>query len=1123
MVHVQRPQWLEELIGIVGRLCPEPESRGDRARGEAPEDPAPNARRVGRVTADEGLGPGCFWVGLDGRPLEDDQIEAAFLAPGGGSMEHKFLVIETVQEGRVLKVRVAEHAPRQGLFLWVPQQPRGLLDISLLDGLSSISEFELVNRIAVGRADPIPENSSTSKEGPSLNDGQRRAWRACRARGVHLVWGPPGTGKTMVIAAALQDLMAAGKSVLLVSGTNIAVDNALARAAKTIKLVPGQMVRAGNPHLTEIADNHDICLQKIVHDRQQGLEQQRAVLEEQIQTTRSTTDPLREELAAARDALADYDPAAYLAATTRRRDEELLAQRRGELAALLREGEDLARAGLDADERLQSLTLEEVETEDARGHLSRAARCREDLNELEHAAAMAESTVTKFEDERDRLTADLAAARKGRRFGHRDLKRDIRENEELRARATERRNHAAELFQRQAPSLQEQIVAHEAAAFPRTAQHIATLDRRLADARNQVARITVDRKTHANRVRDITTQVEGLQAKPRLSPADREFLARAAACDLPRKHAELPALERRVASTERDIARLEKRHEDILSRMHKEGTQVRRDIIAKASVVAATLALLRMRPELRDRQYDHVIVDEVSFAAPPEVIYAASRAREGVTLLGDFLQNGPIAPEPFRESPDPAVQRWYARDSFAAFGILDAESALRNPGCAVLTEQYRFGPVITELANLVAYGGVLRAAASSPVERGGQGSGVGQAEVVLLDVDGLGDELAGVRPGQKSGQWWPIGALLARSLAGQRVRQAEAAGESAANMAGIVTPYAVQQDLVRDILNESGGSPHIEVGTSHRFQGREFDTVIFDLVEDGTGWVANGDLAGTSWAANGLRMFNVGITRAQRRLYLVANSAAVSKAKKGPLLAIKQLVEAGKVHVVRAATVLGLPEAPNDDPVASELWHALRGHATLLSVHDEETLPAELAQRIDAAAISVWLWSPWVGKRSEELLPHLIEAQGRGVRVYPVVLPRDEVTRYLKPRHEQLAAQVPPTIYLRKEHQKIVLIDDSLAFLGSMNVLAHRPGGRLEVMALFQSRALVSELMAHERTDELASPPTCPQCGSRVTLVRASGAKGRLHWHCEADYMGGKCGWRRPFTDRHGGRNQSRR
>jgi hypothetical protein len=35
------------------------------------------------------------------------------------------------------------------------------------------------------------------------------------------------------------------------------------------------------------------------------------------------------------------------------------------------------------------------------------------------------------------------------------------------------------------------------------------------------------------------------------------------------------------------------------------------------------------------------------------------------------------------------------------------------------------------------------------------------------------------------------------------------------------------------------------------------------------------------------------------------------------------------------------------------------------------------------------------------------------------------VTRHLKPRHEELAVEIPATVYLRKEHQKIVLIDDN--------------------------------------------------------------------------------------------------
>jgi hypothetical protein len=337
---------------------------------------------------------------------------------------------------------------------------------------------------------------------------------------------------------------------------------------------------------------------------------------------------------------------------------------------------------------------------------------------------------------------------------------------------------------------------------------------------------------------------------------------------------------------------------------------------------------------------------------------------------------------------------------------------------------------------------------------------------------------------------------------------------------GIVVPYKLQEELVQDLLNQSGASSRIEVGTSHRFQGREFDTVIFDLVEDGRerGWVASGTLEGTRWEASGLRLFNVGITRAQRKLYLITNMAAVEKARTGPLRAVQDLRDRREIHVVRAADVLCLPEAPAD-PVAGDIWRALRGHATLIDLYDEDILPTELASRFDKALQNIWLWSPWVGRRSEELLPHLRDAQDRHVAVHAVILPRDQVTQHLATRHSELATQIPGTVYLRDEHQKIIVIDGRLTFIGSMNVLAHRPGTRHEIMALFQSATLAQRILEHERADELARPPECPQCGKHVRHVRKRAdvdGKRRLSWVCQTE----GCGWTRAFPDRKGTRNQ---
>lgn len=206
MPPASRPTWLADLITAVQQLCPPP-AGAPRIRPAADGKPtlAADVRQAGRVSADPERGAGWFWLGLKDKTYDSDQLDGAYLAPAEGASQHKYQLIETVQVGNVLRLRAAEHAPREGLFLWVPTGEPGRLEKSLLDGLSSIGRFHLVSRFAEGRADPV-SSASDSAGTPE------RARAACGMPGVHLVWGPPGTGKTRVIVYALQDLMSQGKS-----------------------------------------------------------------------------------------------------------------------------------------------------------------------------------------------------------------------------------------------------------------------------------------------------------------------------------------------------------------------------------------------------------------------------------------------------------------------------------------------------------------------------------------------------------------------------------------------------------------------------------------------------------------------------------------------------------------------------------------------------------------------------------------------------------------------------------------------------------------------------------------------------------------------------------------------
>ena len=56
----------------------------------------------------------------------------------------------------------------------------------------------------------------------------------------------------MVLAEAISALLATGRRVLLVSATNIAVDNALLKVIAQRRHKPGQLLRVGTPHHPDV-------------------------------------------------------------------------------------------------------------------------------------------------------------------------------------------------------------------------------------------------------------------------------------------------------------------------------------------------------------------------------------------------------------------------------------------------------------------------------------------------------------------------------------------------------------------------------------------------------------------------------------------------------------------------------------------------------------------------------------------------------------------------------------------------------------------------------------------------------------------------------------------------------
>jgi AAA domain/PLD-like domain len=1100
MTEGARPAWLDELIEVARGLC---DARGDDA--VALDDGGPvqagpvriGPVRIGAVRADPGSGPGWFWLDPGGQEVGSDQLETAFLAPAGESSRRRLQVMESARDGNVLKVRVASHAPAAGLFLWTARADRARLDRALLAGLSQISRFELAGRFGQGRTDPIPDPGPAAAPSGHLNADQARGQAACLAPGVQLIWGPPGTGKTTLIAAALADLIARGQSVLLVSGTDIAVDDALGRAAKDLDPAPGVMVRVGTPQVTEVAADPRICLQRIILDRQEQRNLARRGVQEQITARRRHPDVAR--LESALGELAGFDAAAYQAARQHIDHHDRLAGLRALRHQLQQQA--AASAGVLTAARAQHARARRswAESGVARQHLKAATELELELGSVALDRDQAIAEVTALQADRERLAAE-STSRPG--LGHRRERRLLAGRLAAvtgRLQAAEaRRQEAEQILASYSRQLTAAIEEHILAADPITDDEVAQRRIAFSTAQSQLRQAWSVQHEYARQAQELDEQITRAQGQPQPTAADLDLVAWADERDLPRKLLSLPELERRAGPVSAEIERLEERDGELVSQLVEAARALRPEIIRQASVVATTLATLCITPAASERDYDHVLIDEAACARLPEIVYAVSRATEGATLLGDFLQNGPPAAAQSGEPAGPAAQRWLHQDCFAIFGIRDPASAVASPGCVPLTQQYRFGPAVNDLVNAAAYDGLLRVADGSTAAATGQ-------EIVLVDVDGLGDELAAPRPSADgTGAWWPVGALVSAALAAHH-------HESSGQPAGIVTPGAGQADLARGQLKGSGAPARIEVAAARAFQDRVFDTAIFDLAGNGAGGADGYRPPAARSRLDDVRVFNVGVTRAQRRLYLIGSQALVRDSPAGPLHALGGLLDQGRVRVLRLAGILGQQDEPAGDPVAADLWQALRGHATLIDLHDEEYLPEELSRPIDQAKERIWLWSPRVGQRPGEFVPHLAAAVGRGVRVHVIAVSPREVSQDRQDRHDELSGRIPGVVFLRAEHQTVMVVDRNLTFIGSQNIVIPPAAGRHEVIALLEGADLVQRMLQHELADVLADPPACPRCSAPVREAAAHG--GRWHWVCRGTRGAPGCGWTGPFPD----------
>ncbi|MBI5544539.1 MAG: AAA family ATPase, partial [Deltaproteobacteria bacterium] len=274
--------------------------------------------------------------------------------------------------------------------------------------------------------------------------------------------------------------------------------------------------------------------------------------------------------------------------------------------------------------------------------------------------------------------------------------------------------------------------------------------------------------------------------------------------------------------------------------------QVEQEVVDNADVVSATLTRLYTSRLLRPYKADSVIIDEASIASLVLAFNAACCARKRIVAVGDFMQLPAIV-----LAEQPAARLWLGRHVFASARCdrPDREHPLR----AMLHEQWRMHPQISQVVSRVFYASRLEDA--SEVRRRAH---AGPA-LLILDTSRLRTTSETVTSGSKLNR---VHASLVAGLV------AKAQGTEIA----VIAPYRAQVRQIRDAIRETAHarlkSGEVEVFTVHRFQGRDKDLVIFDLVEaPGT----KGRFIHELHNADAPNLINVAMSRAKERLVVVAN------------------------------------------------------------------------------------------------------------------------------------------------------------------------------------------------------------------------------------------------------------
>lgn len=552
--------------------------------------------------------------------------------------------------------------------------------------------------------------------------------------------------------------------------------------------------------------------------------------------------------------------------------------------------------------------------------------------------------------------------------------------------------------------------------------------------------------------------------------------------------------------------------------------ELEKQAIMNAKIVGATLAKSYLSETLRKRKFDTVILDEASMASIPALWCASYLAESSIVIVGDFLQLPPIV-----MADTPMAQKWLGKDIFYHSGM--QEQARNKATCpenfVMLNNQFRMESDIADIANMYygAYGGLLSNDHTAYRDKEREQfyswySGKrAEKNIRLIDTESLHAWVTGVPQGKGHSRLNCFSAAVSVDLAFKFLENklkeldpATAKPEKEASVL-IVAPYKPHVVRINQLVDleysNRGFSKNlnfIRAGTIHSFQGSEADIVIFDLVIDEPHWKANLFMTDTDINEDLRKMFNVAVTRAKFKLFIVGNFAYCQKRAKNNALSelLDKLINKDCLEKEDAKTML--PE------IVFERQSNFTFDGTLAGKHivcREDVFNDYFMADICSFKKRLIVYSPFITEsRLSTLLPAFSDAIRAGKQIIVVTKAlsdrgKSELTQSKK-CEEELQNIGVSVLHKKGMHEKLIFVDSNAVWLGSLNALSFS-GLTGEVMQRHADPELTAEYEklydiehicgAIENTYE----QKCPICGSEMIVKESD--EGGIFWQCvSGDY-----------------------